>query len=261
MQPNSSPTCAAAPSTERPRYLGEQVASVSGEHSDWHSHDFGQLISSVTGSMSVGTSDRVLLLSPAMAMWIPPGALHWMRTSSNNEMLYVDVNRDESLRLGMECRIMSMTPMLSALMTATLPEEIADKTPTHIDTIHDLMRYEVMSARDVPLTLALPKDKRIRALAELALENPTQIVSVEGWLAGSAASRKTIERLFDSETGMPPSRWLRQAKVLHAISQLAEGEKVSTVAFDMGYESLSAFSHMFRQVMGDSPSKFVRKPG
>ncbi|MFN4101501.1 MAG: helix-turn-helix domain-containing protein [Pararhodobacter sp.] len=58
---------------------------------------------------------------------------------------------------------------------------------------------------------------------------------------------------------MPPSRWLRQVRILHAVYQLAAGEKVSTVALNAGYESSSAFSYMFRQAIGLSPSFFCKK--
>ncbi|MEQ9257815.1 MAG: AraC family transcriptional regulator [Roseovarius sp.] len=240
----------------RPRYAGETVTSVSGESSEWHSHDFGQLVSSTSGSMYVGTSTHVLLLSPAMAIWIPPDAKHWMRTSSNNEMLYVDVNRDEAKELGMECRVIAMTQLLNALMTTTLPNQSNIRTPEHLKTLHDLIRKELVAAQDVPLSVILPQDKRIHGIAKAALSDPSLIVSVDTWLRDVAASRKTIERLFVSETGMPPSRWLRHVRLLHAVSQLAAGKKVSTVAFDMGYESASAFSYMFRRLLGVSPSQF-----
>jgi len=102
----------------------------------------------------------------------------------------------------------------------------------------------------------MPQDHRIAEIAEAALDDPGVIESVDTWLASAPASRKTIERLFVAETGMPPSQWLRHARVLHAISRLAAGEKVSSVAFDMGYSSSSAFSYMFRQTLGRSPSEF-----
>jgi AraC-like DNA-binding protein/quercetin dioxygenase-like cupin family protein len=242
----------------RPRYLGEKVSSLSGQSNGWHSHDFGQLISSASGSLFIGTSTHTLLLSPAMVLWIPPDAEHWMRTSVHNEMLYADVNRDEAGKLGTHCRVIAMTPLLRALMNATLPEQTALRAQQHIDKLHDLLRAELIAAKDVPLSIVMPQDKRIRGLAQLALDDPATIHSVDTWLEGAAASRKTVERLFVAETGMPPSRWLRQARILHAVSQLAAGEKVSSVAYDSGYGSSSAFSYMFRRAIGLSPSFFCR---
>jgi AraC-like DNA-binding protein len=241
---------------KRPRFLGEVVASASGESHDWHSHGFGQLILALSGSMYVGTANRVHLMSPAMAVWIPPDAEHWMRTSRKNEMLYVDVNRDEAGTLGHSCRVMAMTPLLNALMLATLPAEIARCSDAHAQALHDLLRQEIISARDIPLSLVLPTDRRIRGLAQKALDDPAAIHSAETWLTGAAASRKTIERCFIAETGMTPTRWLRQARILHAVSRLAVGEKVTSVALDLGYDSPSAFSFMFRRDFGMSPSDF-----
>ena len=239
-----------------PRYLGESVRPRSGESYDWHDHDFGQLVFTASGSMYVGTPGRVLLLSPAMLLWIPPGAKHWMRYGSNNELHYVDVSQEESEKIGADCRIMAMTPLLSALISGTMPAQEAGRDSAHTEALHDLLRHELVAAPDVPLSLAMPQDHRIRRFAEAALDDPGAVDSVETWLAEAPASRKTIERLFIAETGMPPSRWLRHARVLHAISRLAAGEKVSSVAFDMGYASSSAFSYMFRQTLGRSPSDF-----
>lgn len=244
----------------RPGYLAETVRAASGERHGWHSHDFGQLISATAGSMYVGTRTHVLLLSRALAIWIPPGAEHWMRTSAMNEMLYVDVNRDEARHLGSACRVLEMTPLLGALMTATLPEAGAGRAAEHTRALHTLLRQEFLAARDVPMSLTMPQDRRIHSLALQALDDPAAHPSVDQWLASAAASRKTVERLFLRETGMPPLRWLRHVRVLHAISRLAEGEKIGSVALDMGYGSASAFSFMFRQVLGVSPRQFADNP-
>lgn len=242
--------------TRHPRYLGELVRAEPGETYDWHAHEVGQLAHAASGSMYVGTPDRVLLLSPAMALWIPPRVEHWMRHGSRTVMHYVDVREDESAAIGQECRVMAMTPLLRALITSTIPTDDNGRAIDHDETLHDLLRHELANAQDVPLSLSLPQDQRIRRYAQQALDDPGTIESVETWLADAPASRKTIERLFAAETGMPPSQWLRHARVLHAISRLAAGEKVSAVAFDMGYASSSAFSYMFRQTLGRSPSDF-----
>jgi AraC-like DNA-binding protein len=244
---------------DRPRYLGETVWSEAGESHGWHSHDFGQLILGARGSMQVGTARHVLLLSPAMILWVPPDALHWMRTSRDNEMLYVDVNREEAAALGMRPRVLAVSPLLSAAMRATLPAAGTGRTAAHEATLHDLLRAELLAARDVPLSILLPEDRRIRPLAERALDDPAAVGSVADWLKDAAASRKTVERLFLAETGMTPSRWLRQVRALRAVTELAQGEKVISVALNAGYTSPSAFAHMFRMVLGRSPTFFARE--
>lgn len=246
----------ASPDPVLPRYLGELIKTAPGEMYDWHTHEVGQLAHAASGSMYVATPDRVLLLSPAMVLWIPPGVEHRMHHESSTVMHYVDVREDEAEAIGLDCRVMAITPLLDALIASTIADNEESRDEAHKEALHNLLRRELIAAEDVPLSLSLPKDARVRVLAEDALNDPGQIESVDQWLGQAAASRKTIERLFIAETGMPPSQWLRHVRVLHAISRLAAGDKVSTVAFDMGYASSSAFSYMFRQVLGRSPSDF-----
>lgn len=246
---------------ERPRYLAETIRPRSGESYDWHTHDFGQLISANSGSMYVGVADRVLLLSPAMTIWIPPDVDHWMRYGANNEMLYVDVNRHEARCLGEQSRVFILTPLLGALMSATTPDKQANRSHHHTEIVHDLLREELVAARDIPLSVAMPRDRRIQGLAQMALSEAGASLSVESWLSGAPASRKTIERLFIRDTGITPARWLRHVRVIHSISRLAAGDKLSSVALDLGYESASAFTYMFRTIIGVSPSKFLKLQG
>jgi AraC-like DNA-binding protein/quercetin dioxygenase-like cupin family protein len=241
-----------------PDFKGELVSSLTGEVSDWHKHEFGQLVSAQRGSLLIGTRRRVLILTPAMAIWIPPYAEHWSQSNANNEMLYVDVDRSDAEGLGADCRIIAMTPLLTELMQATLPTARKKKSGAHQTAIDTLLQEEVCAAPDVPLSIILPSDRRLAGLARQAFENPGAFVSVVDWLGSAAASRKTIERIFVSETGMTPSQWLRHARLMHAIIRLAAGEKVGTVALDVGYESPSAFSFMFRQTVGKSPREFGR---
>ena len=151
---------------------------------------------------------------------------------------------------------MAVTPLLDALMTAVVDRDAAERRSARDDALAKLLLLELLAAPDIPLSLAMPQDERIRSVAERAFQAPEDIDSVETWLATVPASRKTVERLFISETGLTPSRWLRHARILHAISRLAAGVKIGTVALDMGYTSASAFSAMFRRTIGQLPSEF-----
>ena len=134
--------------------------------------------------------------------------------------------------------------------------ESSGLTKPHEAALYDLLFHEILAARDIPLSIAMPQDKRISGLAQAAIDDPGSIASIDEWFIGASASRKTIERLFITETGMPPSRWLRQIRILHAVSQLAAGKKISSVALDLGYQSPSAFTYMFRSAIGLSPRDF-----
>ena len=53
------------------------------------------------------------------------------------------------------------------------------------------------------------------------------------------------------------ARWKQQARLLESVRRLAGGTPVTRVALDLGYESPSAFSTMFRRSLGIAPRAFI----
>ncbi len=96
-------------------------------------------------------------------------------------------------------------------------------------------------------------------MAEGAVANPGGISSISAWADNAPASRKTVERLFVRETGLTPSQWLKQARLIFAVVALAKGHSVTSIALDLGYATPSGFTFMFRQALGIAPSKLSRK--
>ena len=68
-----------------------------------------------------------------------------------------------------------------------------------------------------------------------------------------------MARLFQSETGLSFAAWRQQARVLEAMGRLGSGAPVTQVALDLGYDSVSAFSAMFRRAAGTSPSAYRQR--
>jgi hypothetical protein len=64
-----------------------------------------------------------------------------------------------------------------------------------------------------------------------------------------ALSRRTFTRRFQSETGLTFSAWQRRACVLSVLARLLRGERVTTLAFDLGYSSPAAFAAMFKHII------------
>jgi AraC-like DNA-binding protein len=78
-------------------------------------------------------------------------------------------------------------------------------------------------------------------------------------IVGRGASLRTIERLFQVETGMTFGRWRQQLRLVEALRLLAVGEPVTSVALDVGYESPSAFVSAFRRTFGVTPGRYFRQ--
>ena len=72
------------------------------------------------------------------------------------------------------------------------------------------------------------------------------------------ASARTLSRRFERELGISLRDWRTRLRLIRALEWLGAGRAVTDVALELGYASPSAFSHMFRQAMGCSPSDWRR---
>jgi AraC-like DNA-binding protein len=66
---------------------------------------------------------------------------------------------------------------------------------------------------------------------------------------------RTLARLFLRELGVNFAQWRRQVQLAVAVSGLAEGRPVSSIARSLGFQP-SSFSDMFRRELGAPPTGF-----
>ncbi|WP_236262360.1 helix-turn-helix domain-containing protein [Proteus mirabilis] len=78
------------------------------------------------------------------------------------------------------------------------------------------------------------------------------------WAEKLHKSERSFSRFFRQQTGMAFSQWRQQVCLLNSLTQILSGHSITAVAFDLGYNSASSFSTMFKKQMGQSPSDFVR---
>jgi AraC-like DNA-binding protein len=158
-----------------------------------------------------------------------------------------------------DCRVLVVSKLLRELVHA-----LEDSVPgPRDDAIMALTLDEVARATIQALGVPMPHpehgDKRLRALCEAVLRDPSEKSQLRDWVAQVGASERTVARLFRDELGTSYQQWRLQAVLAHALPQLARGVPISKVAAASGYASDSAFSAMFKQAMGKAPSYFQTK--
>jgi AraC-like DNA-binding protein len=192
-----------------------------------------------------------------MTQDIPNSRLSKVLEAVTNIEMRLAFARPDSLPFdGERCRLLAVSPLARELLLAVVAATASSRRPRD-DALHDLFAAELSDAPEIPLSLPLPKDDRLAPMLETAIASPGDILSVTEWVATAHASRKTVERLFRKETGMTPSHWLRQSRLLCAVSALAEGRPIGSIALDLGYSTASSFTYMFRQSLGTAPSDFI----
>lgn len=106
------------------------------------------------------------------------------------------------------------------------------------------------------LALPDPADRRLGRICQALLEDPADPRGLEEWARCVGASSRTLARLFLSELGVTFVHWRHQVRLAAALPRLAAGEAVARIAVDLGYQTPSAFSAMFRRLTGSTPSRY-----
>lgn len=74
------------------------------------------------------------------------------------------------------------------------------------------------------------------------------------------SSRSTFATAFKSTVGMSPMEYLQRWRMILAQDALRHGhERISDIAYSVGYESVTAFSTAFSRVVGEAPKSFREK--
>jgi AraC-like DNA-binding protein len=234
-----------------------------GARLDPHMHREAQLVYAARGTMQVTTPKGRWLVPPDRAVWVPALLEHAIDMLADIEMrtLYFDVDwldrAPRNKRLAREF-VVRVSPLLHQAILA-LFDDRGDRERTAL--LVKLTMLELRRADDSATFIPLPQEPRCRRAAELVLADPAGAHEIEIVAEKIGTSARTLSRLFSAETELSFKSWCQRARIAAAIERLSTDTNVSIkqVAGELGYASIPAFSHAFRQVTGRTPTDFTQK--
>jgi AraC-like DNA-binding protein len=258
------PASAPARSTQSIDYqdVPRPVAALADEYEsgtvqERHSHKRAQVLYSISGVASVTTDHASYILPPQRALWIPSGVAHEMacRGHVSVRTLYID----ERVRgdLPEACRVFEVSDLLRELIIAAVRMPIEYDEQGRDGRVMRLILDEIASAPSIPLDISMPLDPRLLKVCRAILEDPAHADTLDDWARVAGMGRRTFTRMFRRETQMSFATWRQHVRLMEAMSRLATGEPVTAVAFDVGYNSPSAFTAMFRKAFGAAPTRYI----
>ncbi len=261
--PNQALTRATA-KTPMPRQRGPAAGVLGrsyarGTRIELHAHSEGQLLFSSQGLMQVATERGCWFVPPERAVWIPPRLEHSVDVMADIDMRSLLIAQSELQRHPQAARfenafVVAVGPLLrSAIETCRQPQV----DPRLHALCREVVLFQIASEEDGGTWMPLPADPRARKVAELVLADPGSARDLDelSRLAGSSA--RTVSRLFTLETELNFKAWRQRARIVLAAELLGRQQvSVKQVAAQLGFSSVAAFSHSFRQVTAMRPSEF-----
>jgi len=228
---------------------------------DPHMHREAQLVYAAKGTMQVTTPKGRWLVPPDRAVWVPARLEHAIDVLADIEMrtLYFEMAwlkrdaRGGSFDVEFVVRV---SPLLNQAILALFDDR---QNRERTDLLVKLAMLELHHAEDSTTFIPLPREPRCRRAADIVLDNPTASHEIETLARAVGTSVRTLSRLFSSETQLSFKSWCQRARIAAAIEKLSTDADVSIkqLAADLGYASVPAFSHAFRQVTGRTPTAFA----
>ncbi len=235
-----------------------------GTRLDPHMHRELQLVFATHGTMQVTTPKGRWLVPPDRAVWVPARLEHAIDVLADIEMrtLYFDLGwlTRHGGGKGLKAEfVVNVSPLLHEAILALFDGRSEDRERRQL--LFRLIVLELHQAEDPTTFIPLPREARCRRAAERVLANPARTHEIDALALEVGTSARTLSRLFSAETQLSFKSWCQRARIAAAIEKLSvdPDAPMKQMASDLGYASLSAFSHAFRQVTGKTPTEFVER--
>jgi AraC-like DNA-binding protein len=234
------------------------VGYASGTVLDSHSHDWAQLVYASQGVMSVETEEGTWVVPSDRAVWIPAAVRHSIAMSGRVAMRTLYISPRLVRSLPARCCVVAVAALLRQLVQHVIELGMLRRDVPEHRRLAGFLLDQLRTLPAVPLELPMPRDSRALRIADRLRQNPGDETAVDAIARAAGASRRTVERIFQKETGMSLGRWRQQARLQHAMRLLARGESVTSTALEVGYESVSAFIAAFSSALGTTPGRYYK---
>lgn len=253
------------------QYVPRPVAALADEYPDAyydppHSHPRAQLVYASAGVISVTTPTVSVIVPPQRAVWVPAGMVHEARCRGavSVRTLYVDTAARPDL--PDTCRVFEVSTLLRELIIDATSIPIEYDENGRDGHVMQLLLDELVSTPVAPLHIPMPVHPKLLGACRRILTDPARKETLDDWAGAASMGRRTFTRLFRKETGMSFAAWRQHVRLMEALARLATGQRVTSVAFEVGYNSSSAFTAMFRRTFGAAPARYFasapnRAPG
>jgi AraC-like DNA-binding protein/mannose-6-phosphate isomerase-like protein (cupin superfamily) len=224
-----------------------------------HRHSVCQLLHAVSGVMIARIANRVWMVPPGRAIWIPANIEHSFRMRGAVQVRALFVRSSLCPALDREGSVVRVSALAKELILRLLDTgKNASATPARRLMLSLLMLELAPSAQMHP-EIRLPLDARARSVANFILANPGDRTQFAALAKRHGIGVKSLSRRFVEGTGLAPDTWRRLARLHEAAARLRTGQSVARVAFDLGYETLSGFCHAYRACFGETPGSTRRQ--
>jgi len=241
--------------------LAEDLAPF---RSEWHAHAKHQVLYALSGTMHLEVASGAWLLPPRRAAFLAAGTRHLVWSERPVELRTVYLAPHLLAQPPWDCRVFSVSPlareMLLYAMRWTHESDPEDPLARPFFLALAALASEWAEKDAYPFRLPAARSVELRRATEHALARLGDPLAIDDLARTAGVSTRTLARRFADEMQTSFREWLHTARMLRGMDLLAAPEaRVTDVALEVGFESLSAFSASFSTFVGENPRDYRRR--
>ena len=232
---------------------------TAGHHFATHAHDTAQLLYAIEGLMLIETTKGRWIVPSQRGVWLAPQTWHAVTMLTAVKMRSVFIQPSVVMHFNAAICVLQTSVLLRELILASTQIMAPYSENSREGRITALLLDELRLSPVLPFYLPWPTDLRLQQHCQQLLDFPQQHSTIAQISQQLGISQMTLQRRFIQQTGLRFGQWRQQARLLLALEKLARGEKIISVALNVGYASQSAFTASFKQQFGLTPSLFCHQ--
>lgn len=226
-----------------------------------HKHTKGQL-SYVEGGVAYVTIDFKTYVVPAHHyLWIPKGLPHILRVGYSATVLrslffYTHDDGDDPFygKLGIYPASELLIQMIN--YTECWDGKNVSKTENNFEFLVAIKKLlPKLNNQSLPIVLPITEDERLLKILRYLERNISSHISLHDISAKFNMSERSISRLFQTHMHISFLQYLKTLRIVKSIELILKTNKtLSEIAYNIGYDTLGAFSNTFYTFTHARPS-------
>ena len=227
--------------------------------SPWHSHGLHQILFAAEGTLHLFVPDGQWLLPPQRAAWISAGVRH--RVESNQAQLRtVYLSPFITGMPQRDCCVFAVGPLAREMILASMEwgpdRDPEDELAEHFFGALALFCHR-WTQKTRPYHLPRAQSPELERAMNWMLQNLSESPTLSQAAEKAGLSTRTLARRFKHEAQTSYRTFLRSARLLRAMEILSKpNNRVTDAAFEVGFESLAAFTRAFTAFTGELPRDY-----
>ncbi|HEX4923294.1 MAG TPA: AraC family transcriptional regulator [Bdellovibrionales bacterium] len=247
-------------------YLVHQ--NLPGKEVDQHVHDEHLLFFPLHGEIQVHLEKSTLSCGPGRMIYVPPATQHAFESSDKEgerliALLGPKVWKKHKLP-KLEATLVAANQLCKELLFYMLLHKKTKHAPELVDLFARILAEVLQTSEGVHASQlnqleGRARDPRLLKALAFLRANVNEPPPASALAEHAGMSLRNLNRLFLQELGLTPKQVATSLRIEHAKTLLLEGRvSVTEAALSSGYQSLSQFITVFRQVTGQLPSEIRR---